>query len=97
MEEYYPSDSKWKESLLARDKNPILCLMFNEHADKTIIQELCPHIVIGDWGGRNQTKPPTLQLMDFYGQAGYERTISLLNRITTIRCRSKETDDHGII
>jgi len=97
MEEYYPSDSKWKESLLARDKNPILCLMFNEHADKTIIQELCPHIVIGDWGGRNQTKPPTLQTMDFYGQAGYERTISLLNRIITIRGRSKEADDHGII
>ena len=97
MEEYYPSDAKWKELLLARDKNPILCLMFHENADKTIIQELCPHLVIGDWGGRNQPKPPTLQTMDFYGQVGYERTISLLNRITTIQCRSKEAEDHGII
>ena len=97
MEEYYPSDTKWKESLLTRDENPILCLMLNEHADKTIIEELCPDIVIGDWGGRSQTKPPTLPIMDFYGQVGYERTISLLSRITTIQSKSKEARNHGII
>lgn len=97
MEEYYPSDVQWSESLLVKDKNPIICLMLNEHADKTIIKSLCPDVVIGDWGGRSEEKPPTVQIMDFYGQVGYERTISLLNRITNILSAPKEGEGHGII
>lgn len=84
MEEFYPSDTQWKERLIGQDKNPIICLMLNEQADMPLIKALCPDMVFGDWGGRSLIHPKTVHLLDLYGQAGYERTIEILERITSV-------------
>ncbi len=74
MEEFYPSDKLWRDRLLHLDKNPIICMMVNEQADKVVIDSLCPDLIIGGWGA--------IPILDLYGQVGCERTIALLERIT---------------
>lgn len=81
MEEFYPADKQHREALLNLDQNPVICLMLNEQADQPIIEALCPELILGDWGGRKLPSPASIQLMDLYGQIGYERTILLLKRI----------------
>ena len=81
MEEFYPADKQYREALLYLDQNPVICLMLNEQADQPLIEALCPALILGDWGGRTLPSPASIQLMDFYGQIGYERTILLLERI----------------
>lgn len=81
MEEFYPSDARWRRTLLESGEDPAVCLMVNEEVDQKIIEALCPDMVIGDWGGRERLRPPTIQILDLYGQVGYERTITLLERM----------------
>jgi hypothetical protein len=80
MEEFYPSDGQWRQRLLDRNEDPAVCAMLNEEADKTLIDGLCPDLILGDWGGRGGSVPDAMTI-DLYGQIGYERTISLLTRI----------------
>lgn len=96
MEEFYPSDTRWRQTLLDHEENPIICLMVNEQVDRAIIEALCPDVVIGDWGGRGCSRPPTIQVLDLYGQVGYERTITLLERMMKAALSVKEKFAHGI-
>lgn len=97
MEEFYPTDTQWKEKLLAYNHNPIICLMLNEEADEPIIDALCPHFVFGDWGGRNKDNALTVPLQDLYGQVGYERTVVLLERIMKKLAAEKGDDENGSV
>ena len=97
MEEFYPSDAVWREKMIEADADPILCLMLNEHMDQPIIEALCPNMIIGDWGGRSGEEIPTVQVLDFYGQVGYERTIALLSRVIETLSREKEGQIYGAI
>ncbi|MGL6198524.1 MAG: nitrogenase component 1 [Lachnospiraceae bacterium] len=81
MEEFYPSDTLWRQQLLEQDANPIICMMVNEQADRRTIQELEPDLVIGDWAGRADVRPVTVPVLELYGQIGYERTGQILERI----------------
>jgi hypothetical protein len=95
IEEFYPSDAYWRERLVGMDENPLVCLMVNEQADKEVIGALCPDLIFGDWGGRNGQSPPTVQLLDLYGQVGYERTIALLKRIDETFSQKTERYENG--
>jgi nitrogenase molybdenum-iron protein alpha/beta subunit len=97
MAEFYPSDTHWKEMLTGRDINPIICLMLNEQADRQIIEELRPDLVMGDWGGRSRSNPPSVPVLDLYGHIGYERTIELLNRMARVLRIEKEERTNGTI
>lgn len=97
MPEFYPSDTQWKSKLIEQDINPIICLMLNEQADKQIIKELCPDIIMGDWGGRLQKKPPNVSILDLYGHIGYERTITILKRISHAIFEGKEDCENGTV
>lgn len=81
MEEFYPSDTLWRQQLLDRDANPIICMMVNEQADRRTIQELEPDMVFGDWSGSSDAHPVTVPVLDLYGQIGYERTGQILKRM----------------
>ncbi|MDR1205605.1 MAG: nitrogenase component 1 [Peptococcaceae bacterium] len=93
-EDFYPSDKAWKDRLVRQNENPVLCLLLNEQADGAVIKELGADVILGDWGGRAETAPPTAQIMDLYGYIGYERTAALLNRIVAALPR-KEGDSHN--
>lgn len=95
MPEFYSSDIIWREKIMEQDINPIVCLMLNEQMDRQIIEELCPDIVIGDWGGRFQKNPPNVSVLDLYGHIGYERTITLLSRIIQALAAGKEGTVNG--
>ncbi|GLC81899.1 nitrogenase component 1 [Lacrimispora brassicae] len=97
LPEFYPSDTQWKDKLTGKDINPIICLMLNEEADRQIIEALCPDLVMGDWGGRGQSDPPSVPLLDLYGHIGYERTIVLLERITRALGIRKEEWANGTV
>lgn len=97
MPEFYPSDAQWREKIMVQESNPIICLMLNEQADKEIIEDLCPRIIIGDWGGRFQKNPPNVPILDLYGQIGYERTTTLLNRIIYTLDKEKEECEDGTV
>lgn len=96
MEEFYPSDMRWRQALLEQEENPIICLMLNEQVDRAIIETLYPDVMVGDWGGRSGLRAPTVQVLDLYGQAGYERTITLLKRMMKAALSAKEGSAHGI-
>lgn len=95
MAEFYPSDTEWKAKLTGQEVNPIICLMLNEQADMQIIQALCPDMVLGDWGGRQQKQPPSVPILDLYGHVGYERTTAMVERIIRAAGKGKEGFANG--
>lgn len=89
VEDFYPSDTLWREKLLNENKDPILCMMVNDMYDKECILGLKPHIVIGDWAGRVDFSEKTIQVMDIYGRSGFELTIQLLQKFKNLNERIK--------
>ncbi|PKK40722.1 nitrogenase cofactor scaffold and assembly-like protein [Clostridiaceae bacterium JG1575] len=97
MEEFYPSDGHWRQQLIRQDQNPIIGQMRNEQADAAIVEALAPDVVLGDWGGRALNHPPTVPVLDLYGQVGYERTLTLLSRLGKGCSGQKELSAYGAL
>ncbi len=81
IEDFYPSDKVWREKLLEENQDPILCMMVNDNSDREYILSLEPELIIGDWAGRIEFREKTIQVVDIYGQCGFELTIKLLNKL----------------
>lgn len=97
MEEFYPSDMQWKEKIISLDKNPVICLMLNKQGDGPLIEAMCPDMVLGDWDIQGKGRPPMVQLLDLYGQVGYERTVTILKRITDVLMEGKGEGENGAL
>lgn len=85
IEDFYPTDAIWRKKVLEQQKDPILCMMVNDNSDKEYILSLKPDIIIGDWIGRMEFKYKTIQIMDIYGQCGFELSIHLLNKFKSLK------------
>ncbi len=81
VEDFYPSDKIWREKILEENQDPILCMMVNDNSDREYILSLAPDLVVGDWVGRMEFREKTVQVIDIYGQCGFELTIKLLNKL----------------
>lgn len=81
LEEYYPEDSIVKDALLDLDIDPYICRMVNEEVDIETIKSINPDICFGNFHKSYMPLVVIDNMFDFYGQIGYERTLSLLNHI----------------
>jgi len=90
LEEYYPEDKNNAKELLALGDNPLICRMVNEEADLPIIEKLNLDLCFGFLSDKNKTIPCVSEMLDFYGQVGYERTSALLKRILTVLDESEK-------
>lgn len=81
LEEFYPEDKTYAEKLTAMGHNPWICRMTNEAADLPVLEKLAPDICFGYLPESAKTIPCVPEMLDFYGQIGYDRTGSLLTRI----------------
>ncbi|MEY8355200.1 nitrogenase component 1 [Lachnospiraceae bacterium 54-53] len=80
IEEFYPEDKIWKQRILERGYDPIVCHLVNDQADVPVLEYLCPDYHIGELGGLNGI-PGLPVVQDLYGKCGYERTALLLYRM----------------
>lgn len=80
VEEFYPGDLEWKERILNKGYDPILCHMVNDPADISVLKYLCPDFHIGTLRGFDSVCGLSF-IDDLYGQCGYERTALLLERM----------------
>ncbi|MFV0441560.1 MAG: nitrogenase component 1 [Lachnospirales bacterium] len=87
VEDFYPSDTLWREKFLETGIDPMLCMMVNEDVDREYILSQAPELVIGDWLGRIDYKNSTIQVMDTYGRSGFELTLLILEKFENIRER----------
>lgn len=81
LEEFYPEDRAYAEKLTAMGHNPWICRMTNEAADLPLLEKLAPDICFGYLPELSGAIPCVPEMLDFYGQTGYDRTGSLLSRI----------------
>lgn len=93
LEEFYPSDTRFKEMLLARGENPPVCLMLNPEADWEAIKSLQPDFVLGDRLYPDDA-PPVVRISDLYMRMGFERTKLLLKRLCHVQ---KEGEANGTL
>lgn len=84
MEEFYPADRRHDRELLTKHVNPLLCHMVNDKADAAVLEKLAPALTLGEIYEGTGSIPEVPYLYELYGQAGYERTTLLLNRILTV-------------
>lgn len=90
MEEFYDSDSRFKEILLARGENPPICLMLNPDADWETFKRLRPDFVLSDRFYPDSALP-VIRISDLYMRVGFERTKLLLERLCLL-WKDGETD-----
>lgn len=81
MEEFYPNDRLWTTKLQEVGLNPIVCHMVNNKRDAQVLEELDVDISFGEIVEGTGRIPCVSYLYELYGQIGYERTSSILNRI----------------
>lgn len=81
LEEYYPEDAVHAKAIQASGHNPFICRIVNEYTALPILKELCPDICFGYLPNADDELSWSADMFDFYGQAGYGRTIALLERL----------------
>ncbi|EGO62510.1 nitrogenase component 1 [Acetonema longum] len=81
LEEFWPDDKHWSETLNALGYDPLVCHMVNSGSDAPLLESLSPDLCLGDLSGTKFRVPCVPYLSDLYGMSGYERTNSLLKRI----------------
>lgn len=83
LEEYYSEDKKNIEKILSMGYDPLVCRMVNIEREATLLKNLSYNISFG-YLPNNSDRAAIPDMLDFYGQVGYERTIKLLDRILNV-------------
>lgn len=96
LEEYYPEDKDYAKELISMGHNPWICRMVNEEADLSILEKLNPDLCFGYLSYKNKTISCVSDMLDFYGQVGYGRTINLLRRTLDVLDEMYELAKGGI-
>lgn len=83
VEEFYPDDQKWAAKLIEKGINPPICHMVNDKADVEVLEALAPALCFGELFEGRRIIPCVSYMYEMYGQAGYERTALLVERMLT--------------
>lgn len=79
VEEFYPEDKNWRDKIVEKGYDPVICHMVNDRDDRAVLEYLCPDFYIGEL---ELSKILGISLVqDLYGKCGYERTALLLRRM----------------
>lgn len=81
LEEFWPNDKHWAETLNALRYDPWVCHMVNGDSDAPLLESLSPDLCLGDLTGAKIRVPCVPYLSDLYGLSGYERTSNLLKKL----------------
>lgn len=81
LEEFWPDDKHWAETLTALGYDPLVCHMVNSRSDAPLVESLAPDVCLGDLTGAKVRVPCVPYLSDLYGLSGYERTGRLLQQL----------------
>lgn len=95
LEEYYPEDKDHARELITRGYDPLICRMVNEEAELPILQKLNPDLCFGYMSYTDIRIPCVANMMDYYGQVGYERTRGLLTRILGVAAKVDAKENKG--
>ena len=78
------------------DENPYICRMLNLDEDVLVLNQLQLDICFGYLPKNNNITTCVPEMLDFYGQIGYERTINLLSRTLDIINNKKGGVNNGL-
>ena len=84
LEEYYPEDGAYAQELTGLGHNPWICRMVNAQAEAPLLSALAADLAFGYLPDAGEALACVPELFDFYGQIGYSRSSSLLNRIAGV-------------
>jgi nitrogenase molybdenum-iron protein alpha/beta subunit len=84
LEEYYPEDKAYTKKLVSMGHNPWICRMMNAEMDVLVLEKLAFDLCFGYLPDTNRNIPYVPDMLDFYGQVGYDRTSNLLRRILDV-------------
>ncbi len=95
IEEYYPEDKTNAKDIISMGYNPLICRMVNPEVDLPILEKLGADLYFGFSPNINNKITCVPELLDFYGQIGYSRTVSILRRILSILDEKYDLNDGG--
>ncbi|HWR23658.1 MAG TPA: nitrogenase component 1 [Feifaniaceae bacterium] len=80
LEEFWPDDKSWAETINARGFDPYVCHLVDSPASAPLLESLAPDLCLGELSGARLRIPRVSYLSDLYGLCGYERTSNLLKK-----------------
>ncbi|WP_315167619.1 nitrogenase component 1 [Metaclostridioides mangenotii] len=96
LEEYYPEDKTNAKDIISMGHNPLICRIVNPEADLPILEKLGADLYFGFSPNINKNNIAYVpEILDFYGQIGYSRTVSILKRILTILDEKNDLNNGG--
>ncbi len=81
LEEFWPDDKSWAQVINTLGFDPYVCHLVNNPAAAPLLESLAPDLCLGELPGARLRIPRVPYLSDLYGRCGYERTISLLQKL----------------